>query len=192
MQCRAAGRFLPKRPSPSLLAKSYRAVPPRGNRLTRLRHEHPSSRVSIYTHASPGQIPHLQSRFPKKTAITLAVICGLLYWFAEEIEVELDRLDDSLQAEPSHLHFYKNTEELDETLHDGWDSYTLHAGPMTEGIANVFFGRLAKGFISVLGDPSEPWPILPVTHACRFESNHPCVSPSPLSEKVDKSRLFAT
>lgn len=119
----------------------------------------------------------LQSAFPKKTVIGLALFVALIWYFGEDIEPNwADFVMNSYEAEDpgnSPLHFHANKEELEHYL-----QYHIPdvSQPLKDpGVTQFFsehFEKLAGGWRMTEKDAAEE--NIPVTHGCRFKSNDPC------------------
>ncbi|RAR03475.1 protein serine/threonine phosphatase 2C [Stemphylium lycopersici] len=141
----------------------------------------PSSGPAIHS------IPHLQSRFPTKTVIVLALVGGLAYYLVDIVEPSWTddvyaafASTDTASSTATPLHFYRNREELQHTLdyHIPDPSLPLKDASIAKFFSDQFdklcFGWKMEAADAEKGVEGMPEASMPITHGCRFRSNEPC------------------
>jgi hypothetical protein len=142
-----------------------------------------SSRFISASRNSPSSsnVTVLESRFPRKTVLFLAVLGGLAYYFVDVVDLPQDWVEDVYNgyAEDAQLatplHFYHNKEELDHYLQfHKPDPGSAFRNPDAARFLSEQFEQLACGWMISPEDAKNE--NVPVTHGCRFKVNSPCVS----------------
>jgi hypothetical protein len=171
-RCRSTYARLGRVQNPSSRVLQYK--PPYSSRI--------GTEASSRESASPLNGNILESRFPRKTVLFLAVLGGLAYYFVDVVpqdwvdDVYNGYSEDAQLATP--LHFYNNKEELEHYLEfHKPDPGAALVNPDAAKFLSEQFDQLACGWKVSPEDARKE--NIPVTHGCRFKVNSPCVSAVP-------------